>query len=104
MACMLASAANLAEALDTFMPAAPGAAPPPLSPREHVERRRRAAAAVVSRVAARADAPVEAEERVEAGEPSRVIETVAEAPPDEGGSGRPDGRSPRRLLGRFGCD
>ena len=66
------------EALDTFMPAAPGAAPPPLNPREHIERRRHAAAAVVGRVAAHADVPVEAEERIEAGEPSRVIDTVAE--------------------------
>jgi nucleotide-binding universal stress UspA family protein len=67
-----------AEALDAFVPAAPGAAPPPLDPREDIERRRRAAAAVISRAAERSDVPMEAEERVGTGEPSRVIDAVAE--------------------------
>jgi nucleotide-binding universal stress UspA family protein len=66
------------EALGAFVPAAPGAAPPPLDPREDIERRRRAAAAVISRVADRADVAIDAEERVEAGEPSHVIDAVAE--------------------------
>lgn len=67
-----------AEVLDAFVPAAPGAAAPPLDPREELERRRRAAAAVISRLAERCHVPIEAEERVEAGEPSRVIDAVAE--------------------------
>jgi nucleotide-binding universal stress UspA family protein len=66
------------EALAAFVPAAPGAAPPPLDPREDIEPRRRAAAAVISRVADRADVAIDAEERVEAGEPSGVIDAVAE--------------------------
>jgi nucleotide-binding universal stress UspA family protein len=63
---------------DALIAVSPGTGPPALDYGEQIERSRRAAATVISRGADRTGVPIEAEERVEAGEASSVIDATAE--------------------------
>jgi nucleotide-binding universal stress UspA family protein len=62
---------------DVLVAVSPGTGPPAVDYGEKVERSRRVAAAVIGRVADRTGVPIEAEERVEAGEASSVIDATA---------------------------
>jgi nucleotide-binding universal stress UspA family protein len=65
------------KAHDALVGVSPGTGPPALDYSELNERSRRAAAEVIRRVVDRTGVPIEAEERVEVGEASRVIDATA---------------------------
>lgn len=65
------------KAHDALVAVSRGTGPPALAYGEQIERSRRAAAAGIGRVADRTGIPIEAEERVEAGEASSVIDATA---------------------------